>query len=127
MAQGRSRRVVGILSAALAAGLSAWPAAARAPDQVAGVAAVREELIRSGRVAIIAQLAGAEEGSWTPAEIEAARTALARELAAAGVPEVRSLGNLPFVALEVDARQLDRLLASGRIAAVALNRTVRSD
>ena len=54
----------------------------------------------------------------------AAREALARELAAVGVPEVRGLGSLPYVALEVDARQLEALLATGRVPSMALNRAV---
>jgi len=111
--------VRGWLKAAGMAVLAGLAAEVRASptNPVAGVEAVRVELARAGRVSIIAEL--------RPPVPEDARERLARELAPAGVRELRDLGSLPYVVLEVDARQLDALLATGRIAAVALNRPVK--
>lgn len=95
------------------------------PPTVKGAEAARARVAHEGRAKVIAELAR-PAGSELPAEaVERARAALARDLAAVGVAEVRGLGGLPYVALEVDARQLEALLASGKIAAVAVDRPVR--
>lgn len=109
-----------------AAALLGWEANAVAGSPtVEGAEAVRAQVAREGRVTVIAELAR-PAGTELPADaVERARAALARDLAAAGVVEVRGLGSLPYVALEVDARQLEALLATGKIAAVAADRPVR--
>jgi hypothetical protein len=71
------------------------------------------------RRAFVAELA--------PPVAEDACERLACTLAPTGVTEVRTLGSLSYVALEVDARQLNSLLATGWIAAVGLNRSVKVD
>ncbi len=114
-----------LLALAAAAGGPAWGQAATAPvTGVAGVEAVRAELGRRARVPIVAELARPHgTGELDPAAVAAARRRLASELAPHGVAEVRGLGDLPFVALEVDAAQLDALLATGGVASVAPRRS----
>lgn len=105
------------------------PAAARPAGvpEAGGLAAVRRELARRGWASVIAELTRPAGGEPSPEAVAAARAALARELRQAGVTEVRGLGSLPYVALEVDARQLETLLAGGRVAAVAPNGCVGVD
>ncbi len=98
------------------------PAQAQPVRDDAGLDAVRSALAQQGRVSILAELARPQGAELAPAAIAAARAGLAAEMARVGVGEVRGLGSLPYVALEVDARQLEALLASGRVVAVGLNR-----
>lgn len=114
-------------SAHLLLALAAGSVPGQAASSVRGVEAVRAELARQGSIGIVAELARPEGGELTPAAIAAARQRLGRTLAAKGVAEVRALGELPFVALEVDGAQLEALLATGGVVAVAPRRTVKID
>jgi subtilisin family serine protease len=105
----------------LAAGM-----AAAQPAEIQGVAAVRGALARKGRVSIIAELKPGSAGTLSARAITNARAGIARQLAAAGVRNVRDLGSLPYVALEVTARQLDALLATGLVRGVGENGEVHA-
>ena len=111
---------LGPLLPSVLAGL-AWPVAGLAQGE-GGLAAVRSLLAQQGRVSVIAELVLPAGTQPAPAAVEQARADLARELAPVGVSEVRGLGSLPYVALEVDARQLGALLASGRVTSIGVNR-----
>lgn len=97
-----------------------------APAEV-GLEAVRAAIAREGKTSVIAELALPRGREPSMADVEAARVELAQELAKAGVPEVRGMGSLPYVAFEVDARQLEAALASGRVRSVAPNRAATAD
>lgn len=94
-------------------------------EPVQGAATLRQQLAAGGQVSLIAELARPAGSELSQGEIETARAGLEAHMAEHGVREVRALGTLPFVALEVDARQLEALLASGYVAAVAPDRPVR--
>ncbi|MFO1073925.1 MAG: S8 family serine peptidase [Geminicoccaceae bacterium] len=108
------------LLAALTCWLLLLPLAARAADPV-GIAGVPEVMARAqseGRVRIIVELA--DQGAARMASPSTARAAAAGPLTSA-----RALGSLPYAALEVDAAELDRLLASGAVRRVGINHRVR--
>lgn len=115
----RYRTVAAAILVAFLAG-----AAMAQPSTIEGAAAVRAKLAREGRVTVIAQLARPFGVELSAEAIEAARAGLERELRGTGVTEVRGLGSLSFVALEVDVRQFEALLATGRVAAVAADHPV---
>lgn len=86
---------------------------------VRGEAAVRSELARRPTVSIIAELARPAGAELAPADVAAARERVAKALASHGPSDIRDLGDLPFVVLEVDAARLGALLASGEVVSVA--------
>lgn len=94
-------------------------------EPVRGAAVVRQQLAAGGHVSLIAELARPAGAELSQGAIESARARLAAHMVEHGVRDVRALGTLPFVALEVDARQLEALLASGYVASVAPDRPVR--
>jgi hypothetical protein len=118
----RSGRWRGALGAVL---MSLGTSMAAEVEPVRGAALLRQQLAAGGQVSLIAELARPAGTELSPGEIETARSRLEAHMAEHGVREVRALGTLPFVALEVDARQLEALLASGYVAAVATDRPVR--
>lgn len=112
-----------VWSAALLATMLAIPAIAqpRSPDLM-GVDAARTALTQKKRIPIIAELArGDPSAAMTRAQVESAAASLARSMATVGVTSVRTIGSLPLVALQVDAAQLDALLASGAVTSVAVD------
>ena len=115
-----------LIAGVLAASLFLAGIAAAQPAEIQGEAAVRGALARKGRVSIIAELVPGSSGTLPAREVARARAGIARELAAAGVTEVRGLGSLPYVALEVTARQLDALLATGLVRGVGENGEVHA-
>src|SRR3954466_6126207 len=87
---------------------------------VDGAAAVQKIVQAKGSVRIIARLAtppGVQ--SLTGSALATAQRNLATAMRAVGVTAVRPLGRFPFAALTVDATQLQALLASGLVEAVA--------
>jgi hypothetical protein len=120
------RRMVTLIVCLLGTSLLAVGMAAAQPAEIQGVAAVRGVLARKGWVSIIAELKPGSAGTLTPRAITSARAGIARQLAAAGVSNVRNLGSLPYVALEVTARQLDALLATGLVRGVGENGEVHA-
>lgn len=91
----------------------AWPV--QADVDVAGTAAMRAKVAREGRVAVIVELPEVVAGA------KGTGNALAGPLEAAARP----LGSLPFAALEVDAAELEALLAAGTVRKIGENRRVR--
>src|SRR5688500_10073649 len=102
-------------------GLGSATAAAQGQPPVEGSQRLRAKAAQNGRISIIAQLGGMPEGIAASA-VEGARRNLRQRLAVAGVPEIRALGTLPFVDMEVGARQLASLVASGLVTAIGENR-----
>ena len=87
-----------------------------------GLDVVSTELANKGRISIIAELARPDPLAPMSASMaDRAAQELGTFLAPLGVTSVRSLGALPYVALEVDQAQLAALVRSGRIGAVGLN------
>lgn len=118
-------RVLARLAAALVLVVGGAAVAAQPAPGIEGAAAVRQKLAGAGRISVIAKLAPAAGKALEGVGIEAARQKLARDLAPAGVREVRPLGSLPFVALEVSAAELAALERSGAVAAVSENTRLR--
>lgn len=104
--------------ALLLAALPAAPTPAQPRPEVAGAAAVRAKVQREGRARVLVELAR------PPGKAGAAPEAPATPASALG-GKARPLGSLPFAALEVDARELEALLASGVVRRVGENRKVR--
>lgn len=95
--------------------LALAPPAPANPD-VAGADAMRAKVAREGRIRIIAEMPEAVAAD--------ARRSGAPKAGRLG-PAARPLGTLPFAALEVDAGELEALLASGAVRKVGENRRVR--
>ena len=94
---------------------------ASAADDVAGAGQVRAAVKSKQRVRVIATLAAASEGG----RIASPESLLRGRMAGAGVSDLQRLGGLPAVAVELDPRQLEALLASGLIVSVHEDRRVR--
>jgi subtilisin family serine protease len=93
---------------------------ARAAERVAeDAASVREVAKRKQRVRVIARLKR-RDAAGTVSE-----HALRGRMAGAGVARFERLGDLPHVALEVDERQLDALVASGEVERIRPDRLLR--
>jgi len=105
--------------------------AALAQDPVSrdiqGASETRALLATAKRISVIAELAAGNDASLSAGEINTTRLHLAQHLAAVGVTEVRPIGSLPFVALEVTQPQLEALLASGLIKGVSENARVTTN
>src|SRR4051812_33930082 len=98
----------------------AGTAKAAEPADVEGAAMAQQVVQTKGMVRIIARLAtppGVQ--SLTGSPLVAAHRNLASTMRAVGVTTVRPLGRFPFAALTVNAAQLQALLASGLVEAVA--------
>jgi subtilisin family serine protease len=78
---------------------------------------------KAGPIKVIARLRAPDAATAAPGT--GSELAVRGRMAGAGVARMRRLGNLPLVALEVDARQLDALLASGNVASVTPDRLLR--
>lgn len=99
----------------------AVPAPVHAGTKETDAAALRAKVAREGRINIIAEMVEpATDGGTSPK----AGSSPAARIAGLGV-SARPLGSLPYMALEVDARQLEALLSSGAVARVGANRKVR--
>ena len=94
---------------------------ALAADDVAGAGQVRTAVKSKQRVRVIATLAAASEGG----RIASPESLLRGRMAGAGVSDLQRLGGLPAVAVELDPRQLEALLASGLVVSVHEDRRVR--
>jgi subtilisin family serine protease len=99
----------------------AGPPAARAAERrvAEDAASVREVAKRKQRVRVIARLKR-HDPAGTVSE-----HALRGRMAGAGVAWFERLGDLPHVALEVDERQLDALVASGEVEQIRRDRKLR--
>lgn len=104
---------------ALAAAVVAVPG--RAAEEVRGAGEVRAAAKARGSVRVIATLNQAAPG----ARVASPASLLRGRLAAAGVSEVDPLGSLPALAVELDLRQLEALLASGLVQGVRLDQRMR--
>jgi subtilisin len=94
---------------------------ASAADEVAGAGQVRAAAKSKQRVRVIATLSAPSEGG----RIASPESLLRSRMAGAGVSDLARLGGLPAVAVELDPRQLEALLASGLVVSVHEDRRVR--
>lgn len=121
---GAVRRALTLLAAV---GLSAIGASAQARPEVQGAAELRAKLVRQGRMSVIAEIARPPGAALSAAAVAATSARLAKALAGVGVAEVNAIGTLPFVELEVNAQQLDALLATGAVVGVSANGRVKAN
>src|SRR5262245_36067487 len=113
-----------------ALGLSCMQAEAQEPPpipEVSGAQAVRETATQKGTVRVIARVApsAAESAALSPdMAVASAQRSVLRSFSAAapGVKHAEAITDSPFVVLELDQAQLDRLIASGEVTAVAEDR-----
>lgn len=125
------RRVVSVVLAVagVLVGVAASPSAPAAEanaEAVAGAAELRAAAGTGRSVRVIARLKGAAAGGpAAPAGASSTLSALTTRMAAVGVAGVERLGSLPLVVLEVDAGQLEALLASGLVESVHADRLLR--
>jgi cytosine/adenosine deaminase-related metal-dependent hydrolase len=94
---------------------------ASAADEVAGAGQVRAAAKSKQRVRVIATLSAPSEGG----RIASPESLLRSRMAGAGVSDLARLGGLPAVAVELDPRQLEALLASGLVVSLHEDRRVR--
>lgn len=108
-------RYAAVLVAMLAGAAPAPSVMAQPKSEVAGAAPMRAKAAREGHVRVIVEL--------TPSP-KAGDPQVKGHVPALG-GAARPLGSLPFAAMEVDAQELEALIASGAIRRVGENRTVR--